>query len=74
MDNTLKELRERLNALYEDWFDTLRAEVTEGGGLPEYKRSAVHLTYGLDAISRKIEEIRAELASIETAKLGHAVG
>lgn len=67
-----KQWSDRLNALYDDWFSLLKAEVTEGGGLPRYQRSAVHLTHGLDAISRKIEEIRAELAQIDAEKQGQA--
>lgn len=73
METTLlNELEGRLNDLYKDWFDTLRAEVVEGGSLPRSNRSATHLTYGLDAVSRKIEKIRAELAKIDAEKQGQA--
>ena len=62
------ERRDRLNDLYEEWLDILQAELTEGGGYPKHKRTAVHLTYGLDAIQRKIDELRAALADLDTAK------
>jgi hypothetical protein len=61
----LSESQDRINDLHEDWFDILSAELIEGGSGP---RTAVNLLHGLDAIQRKIDEIRADLADLETAK------